>query len=55
MREGDDDPNGHDAVMSRRRTTFEDPSEPIYTDMALFERSRSLKSFSPSDLNVKKT
>ena len=29
--------------------TFEDPSEPIYTDPSLFERSRSLRSISVSD------
>lgn len=33
---------------------FEDPSEPIYTDPSLFERSRSLRSiaFSSSGQNV---
>jgi hypothetical protein len=28
---------------------FQDPSEPIYADPSLFERSRSLRSVSPSD------
>lgn len=33
-------------VHTGRRRGFEDPSEPIYTDPSLFERSRSLRSIS---------
>lgn len=29
-----------------RRGTFDDPSEPIYTDPSLFERPRSMRSIS---------
>lgn len=35
-------------VQDGRRRGFEDPSEPIYTDPSLFERSRSLRSISLS-------
>lgn len=43
-----------DEVCSLRNDAFfEDPSEPIYTDPSMFERSRSLKSISPSDQNIK--
>merc|ERR1711902_2315 len=31
------------------RRAFQDPSEPIYTDPSLFERSRSMSSLSPED------
>ncbi len=36
-------------IQDGRRRGFEDPSEPIYTDPSLFERSRSLRSISLSE------
>lgn len=37
-----------DCPMSAPGGPFEDPSEPIYTDPSLFERSRSLRSIAVS-------
>ncbi len=42
-----------EATVSRReqpKRVFQDPSEPIYTEPSLFERSRSLRSVAASDL-----
>lgn len=39
-------------VQNGRRRGFEDPSEPIYTDPSLFERSRSLRSISLSQTGI---
>jgi len=41
-------------IVSGAGKEFEDPSEPIYTDPSLFERSRSLRSiaFSTAGQNV---
>ena len=50
-------PSGTDAVdfgegevmPQRLQRIFQDPSEPIYTEPSLFERSRSLRSVTASD------
>ncbi|XP_059489050.1 uncharacterized protein LOC132204524 isoform X3 [Neocloeon triangulifer] len=39
-------------TVSGSRPTFDDPSEPIYTDPSLFERSRSLRSIAASQAGV---
>lgn len=36
--------------QQRQSRAFQDPSEPIYTEPSLFERSRSLRSVAASDL-----
>lgn len=36
--------------QTRQTRAFQDPSEPIYTEPSLFERSRSLRSVAASDL-----
>jgi len=39
-------------TVNGSRPTFDDPSEPIYTDPSLFERSRSLRSIAASQAGV---
>ena len=38
-----------DVPAAPRTRKFDDPSEPIYTDPSLFERSRSMRSVSASE------
>lgn len=40
---------GEGEMPARLQRIFQDPSEPIYTEPSLFERSRSLRSVTPSD------
>lgn len=44
----ENDLGGSGSGRGARRSIFGDPSEPIYTDPSLFERSRSLRSISLS-------
>ena len=40
---------GEGEMPARLQRIFQDPSEPIYTEPSLFERSRSLRSVAASD------
>lgn len=41
---------GNKQQQQQQRRVFQDPSEPIYTEPSLFERSRSLRSVAATDL-----
>jgi hypothetical protein len=41
---------GRKGQQKQQTRVFQDPSEPIYTEPSLFERSRSLRSVAASDL-----